>query len=131
MWHDTCDKPFMESNEHPYKSFCIQGKIWINKQDECFLGPGCIELLNTIVKEGSINAAAKKLNISYQHAWKTIEQMNKLSPIPIIIPKRGGKDGGGAEITGYGLKIVQEINQLEMAFADFLLNANKQLNLCI
>lgn len=121
----------MENIEHPYKPYYIQGRIWINKYDECFVELECIELLNCILKEGSINAAAKKLGISYQHAWKMIEQMNRLSPIPVIISKRGGKDGGGAEVTGYGLKIVQEINQLEVAFADFLLNANKQLDFCI
>ncbi|HEY4784950.1 MAG TPA: winged helix-turn-helix domain-containing protein [Bacteroidales bacterium] len=120
----------MELLEHPDKPFDIQGRIWINKHDECFLAPGRIELLNAIMKEGSINAAAKRLGISYQHAWKTIEQMNRLSPIPVIIPKRGGKDGGGAELTNYGLKVMNEMNQLEMAFADFLLNANKHFDIC-
>ncbi len=120
----------MEHFLHHEKPFTIQGRIWINKESECFLGPGRIELLNAIIKEGSINAATRKLGMSYQHAWKTIEQMNRLSPIPVLIPKRGGKDGGGAELTGYGLKIINEMNQMEMAFADFLLNANKHFDIC-
>lgn len=119
----------MEHRPH-HKPFTINGQLWIDKGTDCFLGPGRIELLNAIVKEGSINAAAKKLGISYQHAWKTIEQMNRLSPIPVLIPKRGGRDGGGAELTGYGLKIITEVNNMEKAFADFLLNINKSFDIC-
>lgn len=112
------------------KPFSIQGRIWINKDGECFIASGRIELLNSIITEGSINGAAKKLGISYQHAWKTIEQMNRLSPIPIIIPKRGGKDGGGAELTSYGLKIINEMNQLEISFTEFIINVNNHFEIC-
>jgi molybdate transport system regulatory protein len=113
-----------------HKPFTINGQFWIDKGEECFLGPGRIELLNAIVKEGSINAAAKKLGISYQHAWKNIEQMNRLSPIPVIITKRGGRDGGGAELTGYGLKIITEVTNIEKVFAEFILNINKNFDIC-
>ena len=110
--------------------FTIEGSIWINKGEDCFIGPGRVALLNVVIQEGSINAAAKKLNISYQQAWKTIDQMNRLSPIPILIPKRGGKDGGGVEPTAYGRKIIAEINRLEKEFSKFLLSINKEFDPC-
>lgn len=120
----------MDSQENQKNPYCIRGRIWINKNDQCFLKPGYVELLHAIHTEGSINTAAKNIGISYQYAWKIIEQMNQLSPLPVVIPKRGGKDGGGAELTSYGLRVINEMNQLEMAFADFLLNANKHFEIC-
>ena len=120
----------MDSQENGKTPYCIQGRVWINKNGTCFLELGYVELLHAILTEGSINAAARKIGVSYQHAWKTIEQMNRLSPLPIVVLKRGGKDGGGAELTTYGLKVINEMNQLEMALADFLLNANKHFDVC-
>ena len=58
------------------KSFSIDGCIWVNKGEDCFLAPGRIVLLNAIVQEKSICTAAKKLGIPYQLAWKTFDQMN-------------------------------------------------------
>ena len=122
--------PTMELHLHSNKPLSIQGNIWIDKDCECFLSLEYAKLLNAVANEGSINAAAKKLSISYQNAWKTVEQMNKLAPIPVIICKRGGRSGGGAEITNYGKKIISEMNQIELEFAEFLIKINKRFNIC-
>ena len=112
------------------KSFSIDGCIWVNKGEDCFLAPGRIALLNAIVKEKSIRAAAKKLGIPYQLAWKTIDQMNRLAPIPILIARRGGKDGGGVELTGYGNRIIQEVNRIESEFTKLLSSLNEDHDFC-
>jgi molybdate transport system regulatory protein len=120
-----------KENEPGYaKPFSVHGHIWFNKGQECFLGPGKIELLNGILKEGSIHAASKNIGLSYQHAWKTIDKLNKLAPLPVIVPQRGGKDGGGALITDYGIKLFNDLNGIDMRFTEFLLNINKNLDLC-
>lgn len=112
------------------KAFSIDGCIWVNKGDDCFLAAGRIILLNAIVQEKSIRAAAKKLGIPYQLAWKTIDQMNRLAPIPILITKRGGKDGGGVDLTSYGKRIIEEVNLIESEFSKLLSRLNKVHDFC-
>ena len=114
----------------PNNTFSIDGYIWVNKGDECFIAPGRVVLLNTIAREGSINAAAKLLDMSYQQAWKVIEQMNRLAPVPVLNIKRGGKNGGGAELTGYGKRIISEVDQIEAAFIKLLSLLNKEHHFC-
>jgi molybdate transport system regulatory protein len=112
------------------KPLSIQGDIWIDKDCECFLSLEYARLLSAVANEGSINAAAKKLSISYQNAWKTVDQMNRIAPNPLIICKRGGRAGGGAKITIYGLQIINEMNQIEVEFAEFLNKINKRFSIC-
>lgn len=120
----------METSSHRATPFSIQGSVSIVKNCECFLCSEHKILLNSIAVEGSINAAAKKLGISYQNAWKIVEQINHQSPIPMIICRRGGKAGGGAELTSYGRKLIDEMNQIEMEFAEFLIRINKRFDIC-
>ena len=112
------------------QTFSIDGYIWVNKGNECFIAPGRVVLLNAIAREGSINAAAKVLDMFYQQAWKIIEQLNRLAPVPVLIIKRGGKNGGGAELTGYGKRIISEVDQIEAAFTKLLSVLNKEHHFC-
>ena len=112
------------------QSFSIEGCFWINKGDEEFLAVDKLKLLKAIMEEGSINAAAKKTGLSYQQAWNTIEKLNRLAPLPVLIVKRGGRQGGGVQITGYGRRIIHEIIQIETEFAKDLEALNRKINLC-
>lgn len=114
----------------PNQPFSIDGYIWVNKGEECFIGPGRVSLLSAVAKEGSINAAAKLLGMSYQQAWTVIEQINRLAPVPVLIIKRGGKNGGGAELTGYGKRIIGEVNSMEAAFKKLLSVLNEEYHFC-
>jgi molybdate transport system regulatory protein len=42
-----------------------------------------------------LSGAAKKLKISYQHAWNLIDEMNHVAPEPLVTLQRGGTNGGG------------------------------------
>ena len=46
----------------------VECHISIKKDGICFLDPVKTELLSEIRKNGSLNGAAKKMKISYQHA---------------------------------------------------------------
>lgn len=65
-------------------------------------GPGKAALLEGLLDTGSINAAAKQLNMSYPRALKLIEQMNETFSEPIVETQTGGADGGGAQVTKMG-----------------------------
>lgn len=107
----------------------VECQISIKKNGNCFLAPLRIELLHEISKNGSLSSAAKKLNISYQHAWNMIEEMNRNAPSPLVIKQRGGVNGGGAEISTFGLKMIDEYKQIELQVKKLVNQINVEINI--
>ena len=70
------------------------------------IGPGKIELLEQIAAFGSISAGARRMNMSYKHAWALVEEMNRLFGKPVVPATRGGQRGGGTQLTRVGLAVV-------------------------
>lgn len=102
--------------------FTLNGRIWIEVNDEKILGHGRVELLERIQSSGSIRQAALQMKMSYKQAWELIKHMNDNFEHPLVISQRGGKGGGSAVITEYGLKIINSFHDLQAAFIDFLKN---------
>ena len=92
--------------------FTVTGNIEIVKNGEIFLNQKRVELLRQVREHGSINAASKELKMSYQQAWFFIQQMNELSPMPLVIRQRGGTNGGGASLTRFGERAISEFELL-------------------
>jgi len=107
----------------------VQCHISIRKNGNCFLSPVKTELLNQIRQNGSLSGAAKKLKISYQHAWTMIDEMNRTAPEPLVIKQRGGANGGGAEISGYGIKILRDYSLIEAEVKKLISQINVEINL--
>jgi molybdate transport system regulatory protein len=107
----------------------VDCNILIKKNGTIFLGPVKTQLLNEIRKSGSLSGAAKKLNISYQHAWTMIDEMNRAAPEPLVIKQRGGANGGGAEISGYGIKILRDYALIEAEVKKLISQINVEINL--
>ena len=80
--------------------------------DNIALGPGKMELLGLLIETGSLNEAAKRLEMSYMRAWTLVQTMNQCFHEPVVIAERGGKTGGGMKVTEAGhraLALYQEI----------------------
>ncbi len=77
------------------------------------LGPDKVDLLEAIVATGSISAAAKSMHMSYKRAWDLVNMMNSSFNQPLVITATGGKHGGGAEVSDFGLNIIQIYRQME------------------
>jgi len=107
----------------------VECHISIRKDGNCFLSPMKTGLLNEIRRSGSLTGAAKKLKISYQHAWTMIDEMNRAAPKPLVIKQRGGANGGGAEISGYGLKILTDYALIEAEVKKLISQINVDINL--
>ena len=60
------------------------------------LGPGKVDLLESINQVGSISEAARQSNISYRRAWNMVDTMNQCCSEPLVESMTGGK-GGGAD----------------------------------
>ena len=88
-------------------------KCWIEEDGEKFYGPGPHELLKQIQKEGSLSKAAEMMHLSYKKAWAMVQRLNQFSEEPLVILKKGGQHGGGAQVTGYGLLVMEEYDVLQ------------------
>jgi len=106
----------------------VECRVSIKKDGSRFLSPQKTELLQEIIQSGSLSGAAKKLKISYQHAWTMIEEMNLAAPEPMVIKQRGGAHGGGAEISGYGEKILKEYRMIEDQIKKLVDQINVEIN---
>lgn len=91
----------------------IKVKCWIETNGDKFYGPGPHELLQNIKAEGSLSKAAEKMQLSYRKAWDIVQQLNKHSEEPLVILKKGGKTGGGAEVTVYAKAVMEAYNKLQ------------------
>jgi molybdate transport system regulatory protein len=78
----------------------------IHKGAELALGEGKIELLQAIRATGSIQRAARKIGVSYMHAWNLVQTLNRCFTEPVVTVARGGRQGGGARITVAGRKVI-------------------------
>ena len=77
------------------------------------IGPGKIALLETIVREGSISAAARAMGMSYRRAWLLIDTMNRMFREPVVVARPGRVAGRSAEVTPFGARLVASYRDAE------------------
>lgn len=83
--------------------------------DAIALGPGKVELLELIAETGSISAAARRMGMSYRRAWLLVETMNQCFRSPLVETAKGGKGGGGANISELGQEVLGRYRRMEQA----------------
>ncbi|MFH0771989.1 MAG: LysR family transcriptional regulator [Candidatus Omnitrophota bacterium] len=99
----------------------VKSKIWFEKDGELVFGIGKSLILKAIGETGSINKAAKKMEMSYRHAWSYVRSAERRLGKPLLIKVKGGKEGGGAVLTDYAKDLVEKFEKLEQdvtAFTD-------------
>lgn len=92
-----------------------QAHIRIDFTDGCSLGPGKIALLEWIDRTGSLSAAGRSLGMSYRRAWLLLHSVNDSFSEPSVTFSVGGKDGGGAQLTPFGRKLIANYRGFETA----------------
>jgi len=106
----------------------LDGRFWVRKSEQNFLGKGRIELLLCIEATGSITKAAKMMKMSYRAAWDSVDIMNNLSDHPLVARVKGGKGGGGTVLTKYAKELVETYKVLNDEHEKFLDNLSKRIN---
>ncbi|MCD6369064.1 MAG: LysR family transcriptional regulator [Thermoproteales archaeon] len=64
-------------------------------------------LLKCIEEEGSILKASRQIGIPYSRAWESIARIERILGSKILVVKRGGKSGGGAQLTKLGKELLR------------------------
>ncbi len=111
---------------HPQDIYCV-GRLWIFGKDDKLMGPGRIELLEKIQETGSINQAAKLMQMSYKKAWELVNSMNNQTIKPLVITKTGGKEGGGATITDEAKCLITLFKTAQQCFDEYLAEETKKI----
>ena len=108
----------------------IKSKIWIESEEGILLGEGRVKLLKMIEETGSLNKASKSLKISYQKAWRMIDEMNTFPTHPIIKTQIGGSKGGGTSLTDYGKSLILIYDTINKECWKFLDEQLEKHHLC-
>ncbi|CAL2057912.1 molybdenum transporter [Tenacibaculum sp. 190524A05c] len=108
-------------------SYKIKSRIWIESNQNVFLGEGRIELLKAIQKTGSLSKAAKSLNLSYKKAWHLLDAVNKSAKKPVTVNAIGGANGGGTQLTDYGKSLIVVFEDINKSCWEFLDNQLKKI----
>lgn len=98
----------------------IKSKIWIETDEGVLISEGRVQLLKLIAQTGSLNKAAKAMNLSYQKAWKLVDASNKAAKEPLIATQVGGNKGGGTVLTAYGQSLIDAFDAINTDCWKFL-----------
>jgi molybdate transport system regulatory protein len=87
--------------------------VRIDLDSEGRIGPGKIQLLENIQQFGSISAAGRAMDMSYKRAWDLVDEINRLCRQAAVERQTGGKNGGGAMLTPFGISLVSRYRKIE------------------
>ena len=91
--------------------------VRIDFDSDSRLGPGKIQLLESIAACGSISAAGRAMDMSYKRAWDLVDEINRMCGQAAVARQTGGKRGGGATLTAFGASLVERYRRIERAAA--------------
>jgi molybdate transport system regulatory protein len=114
---DKCVIDCRNKKRHETMSSCrLNGNIWVEKEGRKYLCGKNVELLEQIGRLGTISSAARYLGMGYRTAWLKVEEMNRLSPEPLVIKIHGGVGGGQAILTDEGKRTVSRYREAAARF---------------
>lgn len=102
------------------QQYRVRGKLWIEGPEGTFLGYGRVVLLERIREHGSISAAARSMKMSYRHAWKLVDSMNRQGRTELVVTSTGGKGGGGTVLTETGERAISAFRTAWRELGGFL-----------
>ncbi len=105
----------------------VEGRLWLSRRRQGFLGLGRLELLRRIGALGSISRAARAMGMSYKAAWDAVNTMNNLAERPLVIRERGGSKGGATRLTEAGAELLEVFGTMQQEHERFLSGLNDRL----
>jgi molybdate transport system regulatory protein len=103
----------MPKNRTKRSAPALRPRLRVTCGEDIALGPGKAELLQYLKETGSIAEAARRIGMSYMRAWTLLKTMERCFKQPLVKTGRGGRQGGGAELTETGLKALALYRRME------------------
>lgn len=82
-------------------------RIWLDNDGKAF-GHGPYQILAKVRETGSLNEAAKSLDMSYNKVWKTIRMVEENLGFKLLEKTAGGASGGGSALTRAGEDMLEK-----------------------
>ena len=98
-----------KSSVKPLPSLSVRIDLGANAR----IGPGKIQLLEHIHTCGSISAAGREMEMSYKRAWDLVDEINRICRQAVVERQTGGKNGGGAVLTAFGISLIKRYRKIE------------------
>jgi len=100
--------------EKKREGFHIRLKVWIEDENgELIMGTGRAAMLEAIERTGSLNRAAKELNMSYRALWERLRKTEARLGRKLLIRAAGGKEGGGSELTPLAKSMMEKFREMD------------------
>lgn len=90
------------------------------------IGPGMIDLLETIRTERSILSAAKKMGMSYRRAWLLVDELDRAFT-ERVVETYPGRRGHGTDLTPFGERLIALYRDIERQSSAATQNAVDEL----
>lgn len=92
----------------------LRGKLSLDGPEGPVLTDVAADLLEQISAIGCLVDAAKRLGISYRHAWSLIQKANARTGKTLVEFRTGGKSGGGATLTEAGQALLGSFRDTQL-----------------
>jgi molybdate transport system regulatory protein len=102
----------------------IKYKIWLEKDGKVVFGHGREELFQAIDECRSLNAAAKKLNMSYRAAWGRLRASEERLGVKLVESDTAKK---GMTLTPAAKALLEKFRQLEEDADVYLRKTSREL----
>ncbi|HEV7401524.1 MAG TPA: hypothetical protein VGO11_01310 [Chthoniobacteraceae bacterium] len=93
----------------------IKLRVRVTCGEEDAFGPGKAQLLESLLETGSLNRTATEMKMSYVKALALVRAMNAHFRDPLVALSRGGKQGGGTQVTDLGRKVLAQYHTMREA----------------
>jgi len=93
----------------------LKVRVRIMSGEQIAFGPGKAQLLESLLATGSLNRTASEMKMSYVKALTLARTMNAQFAQPLVELARGGKQGGGSQVTALGRKVLAEYQAMSTA----------------
>lgn len=98
----------------------VRAKTWLEKDDVFLVSDGRARLLRYIDETGSISEAARRMGMSYRHAWGILKKIGLAAGKDVVHSRKGGKRGGSTRLSEFGKKILSAYEEGQSLVQTFL-----------
>lgn len=92
-------------------------RVWLDQEDQTYIGIGSTLLLQQVEKLGSLRKAAESLGMSYRRAWGKLKNAEERIGKPLVEKTKG--KGQRFNLSPYGKEVMEEFLQFYLDVEDY------------
>lgn len=98
----------------------VRAKTWLEEDGVFLISDGRARLLRYVDEAGSISEAARKMGMSYRHAWGILKKISSAAGEDVVDSRKGGKRGGSTRLSEFGKNILSTYEEGHSSVQTFL-----------